>query len=143
MNGQNKYEGQTVMIVEDCEDIRAMLRMSLELKGLRVVEATNGAEAMEVARVEKPGLILMDLNLPLVDGLTATRNIREHSGTKQTPIVAVSAHVDLDSQLNAITAGCNDYVSKPIDFDKLDHCLIRFLPSQSGGAYQSRLQSAH
>lgn len=122
-----------VMIVEDCDDIRAMLRISLEIKGLKVVEASDGAEAIEVARRERPQLILMDLSLPLVDGITATRRIREHAKLNEVPIVAVSAHVDLDSQINALSAGCNAYVPKPIDFDKLDNYLGRFLPPPSGG----------
>ena len=117
-----------VMVVEDFEDNRFMMRRLLEMSGYRVVEAMNGEEAVEVARRERPGLILMDLSLPLLDGLAATRRIRQQPELQEVPIVAVSAHDTADFHADALAAGCNDYVTKPIDFDQLESLLHRLLP---------------
>ncbi len=119
---------QTVMVVEDFEDNRFMMRRLLEMSGYRVLEAINGEQAVEIARRERPGLILMDLSLPLLDGLAATRRIREQADLRDVPIVAVSAHDTADFHAEALAAGCNDYVTKPIDFDQLEELLQRLLP---------------
>ncbi len=121
---------QKVMVVEDFEDNRFMMRRLLEMSGYRVVEAMNGEEAVEVARREQPNLILMDLSLPLLDGLAATRRIRQHAELRDVPIVAVSAHDTADFHADALAAGCNDYVTKPIDFDQLESLLLRLLPKK-------------
>ena len=113
----------TVMVVEDFEDNRFMMRRLLEMSGYRVVEAVNGQEAVEVAARERPDLILMDLSLPLLDGLAATRRIREQPALRAVPIVAVSAHDTADFHADALAAGCNEYVTKPIDFDQLESLL--------------------
>ncbi|HYO62260.1 MAG TPA: response regulator [Pyrinomonadaceae bacterium] len=118
---------KTVMVVEDFEDNRFMMRRLLEMSGYRVVEAVNGEEAVEKARKELPDLILMDLSLPLLDGLAATRRIREHQELKRVPVVAVSAHDTADFHAEAIAAGCNEYVTKPIDFDQLESLLNRLI----------------
>lgn len=124
----NGNEPQTVMVVEDFEDNRFMMRRLLEMSGYRVLEAINGEEAVEVARRERPSLILMDLSLPLLDGLAATRRIRQVEELRKVPIVAVSAHDTADFHADALAAGCNDYVTKPIDFDQLEALLSRLLP---------------
>jgi two-component system cell cycle response regulator DivK len=116
-----------VLVVEDFEDNRFMMRRLLEMAGYQVIEATDGAEAMIVAARERPALILMDLSLPRVDGLAATRQIRQHPDLSHVPIVAVSAHDSADFHAEALAAGCNDYVAKPIDFDQLDTLLTRVL----------------
>jgi len=123
---------QTVMVVEDFEDNRFMMRRLLEMSGYRVIEATNGEEAIEVALRELPEIILMDLSLPRVDGLAATRRMRQHSELQGIPIVAVSAHDTTDFHAEALAAGCNEYVTKPIDFDELDALLKGLLPATSG-----------
>ena len=115
------------MVVEDFEDNRFMMRRLLEMSGYRVIEAVNGQEAVETARREKPDLILMDLSLPLLDGLAATRRIREQDGLGKVPIVAVSAHDTADFHADALAAGCNEYVTKPIDFDQLEGLLSRLV----------------
>jgi CheY-like chemotaxis protein len=120
----------TVLVVEDFEDNRFMMRRLLEMSGYRVVEAINGEEAVEIAKRERPGLILMDLSLPLLDGLAATRRIRQHKELRDVPIVAVSAHDTADYHADALAAGCNDYVTKPIDFDQLEALLGRLLPKK-------------
>jgi two-component system cell cycle response regulator DivK len=124
----NGHQPLTVMVVEDFEDNRFMMRRLLEMSGYRVLEAINGEEAVEIARREHPSLILMDLSLPLLDGLAATRRIRQVSELSHIPIVAVSAHDTADFHADALAAGCNDYVTKPIDFDQLEALLKRLLP---------------
>jgi CheY-like chemotaxis protein len=117
----------TVLVVEDFEDNRFMMRRLLEMSGYRVVEAVNGNQAVEMAETERPDIILMDLSLPMLDGLAATRRIREQNGLGRVPIVAVSAHDSADFHAEALAAGCNEYVTKPIDFDQLVQLLDRLL----------------
>jgi CheY-like chemotaxis protein len=132
MNGVNGNAPPTILVVEDFEDNRFMMRRLLEMSGYRVVEAVNGEEAVTLACSELPELILMDLSLPQLDGLAATRRIRQHPELKEVPIVAVSAHDTADFHADALAAGCNDYVTKPIDFDELEALLNRLLPKNSG-----------
>lgn len=120
-------EEVTVLLVEDTEDNRFMMRRLLELSGYRVVEATNGEEAVRVAEAESPGLILMDLSLPMIDGLAATRLIRKLPGCTKTPIIAVSAHDTSDFLAEALEAGCNSYITKPIDFGELEELIVNEL----------------
>ena len=117
----------TVLVVEDFEDNRFMMRRLLEMSGYRVVEAVNGKQAVEKATSERPDIILMDLSLPMLDGLAATRQIRQHDGLGTVPIVAVSAHDSADFHAEAMAAGCNEYVTKPIDFDQLVQLLSRLV----------------
>ncbi len=117
----------TIMVVEDFEDNRFMMRRLLEMSGYRVVEAENGEEAVTRAGEEQPDLILMDLSLPLLDGLAATRRIRQNVKLREVPVVAVSAHDTADFHAEALAAGCNEYVTKPIDFDQLEEVLSRLL----------------
>ena len=117
----------TVLLVEDTEDNRFMMRRLLEMSGYAVIEATNGEEAVRLAQSERPDLILMDLSLPVIDGLAATRAIRKLDGFKETPIVAVSAHDTSDFQSEALAAGCNSYITKPIDFSHLETLIARLL----------------
>jgi len=119
---------QTVMVVEDFEDNRFMMRRLLEMSGYNVIEAINGEEAIEIALRERPKLILMDLSLPRVDGLAATRRMRQYRELSDIPIVAVSAHDTTDFHAEALAAGCNDYVTKPIDFEELEELLKGLLP---------------
>jgi two-component system, cell cycle response regulator DivK len=116
-----------VLLVEDSEDNRFMMRRLLEMAGYGVVEATNGEEAVRFAQSERPELILMDLSLPVIDGLAATRSIRKLDGLKQTPIIAVSAHDTSDFQADALAAGCDSYITKPIDFSQLELLIARLL----------------
>ena len=120
----------TVLLVEDTEDNRFMLRRLLEMTGYRVVEAMNGEEAVKLAELETPQLILMDLSLPVIDGLAATRLIRKLPQMASTPIIAVSAHDTSDFQSEAIKAGCNSYVTKPIDFGELETLIGQLVKSK-------------
>ncbi len=119
--------GITILVVEDFEDNRFMMRRLLEMSGYRVVEAENGEEAVTRAGEEQPDLILMDLSLPLLDGLAATRRIRQNAELRDVPVIAVSAHDTADFHAEALAAGCNEYVTKPIDFDQLEEVLSRLL----------------
>ena len=122
-------EEKTVLLVEDTEDNRHMMRKLLELSGYRVVEAVNGEEAVAIAAEEQPNVILMDLSLPLIDGLAATRRIRKMSGLEVVPIIAVSAHDTADFHADALAAGCDAYITKPIDYVELEELVRRMLSS--------------
>ena len=124
---KEKAEPLTVLLVEDTEDNRFMMRRLLEMAGYRVIEAMNGEEAVKLARTESPHLILMDLSLPVIDGLAATRLIRKLPELGSIPIIAVSAHDTSDFQSEAIDAGCNSYVTKPIDFNELEELIAQLL----------------
>jgi CheY-like chemotaxis protein len=124
---KTKAEPLTVLLVEDTEDNRFMMRRLLEMTGYRVVEAMNGEEAVKLAKAESPQLILMDLSLPVIDGLAATRLIRKLPKFESIPIIAVSAHDTSDFQSEAIQAGCNSYVTKPIDFNELEELIAELI----------------
>ena len=124
---KEKAEPLTVLLVEDTEDNRFMMRRLLEMAGYQVIEAMNGEEAVKLARTESPHLILMDLSLPVIDGLAATRLIRKLPEFEAIPIIAVSAHDTSDFQSEAIEAGCNSYVTKPIDFNELEELIAQLL----------------
>ena len=111
-----------VLVVENHEDTRVMLRTLLEMKGCRVAEACDGREAVEIANRDRPELILMDGVLPLLDGLSATRLIREQN-LRNIRIVAISGDVRPVFQAAALAAGCDDCLVKPIDFLRLNGIL--------------------
>ena len=110
---------QTVMVVEDFDDTRRMMRRFLESGGYGVLEAANGHEAVEVARREHPSLILMDLNMPVLDGFAAALRIRQQEPLRDVPIVAVTAYDSAESRAAARAVGCNDYLAKPVEYDQL------------------------
>ncbi len=110
----------SVLLVEDTQDNRMMMRRLLELSGYRVSEAVNGVEAVKAAEREMPNIILMDLSLPIVDGLAATRRIRQLPDLAEVPIIAVSAHDTADFHAEALAAGCDAYITKPIDYTELE-----------------------
>jgi CheY-like chemotaxis protein len=124
---EEENERVTVLLVEDTEDNRFMMRRLLEMTGYRVIEAMNGEEAVRLADSEEPNLILMDLSLPVIDGLAASRLIRKLPRLGNTPIIAVSAHDSSDFQSDAIEAGCNSYITKPIDFAELEELIEQLL----------------
>ena len=120
--------GSTVMVVEDYDDTRVMLRRVLERRGLRVVEAANGREAVDLAASECPDLILMDLDLPILDGIAATNAIHRMEATCDVPIIAVTAYPMSFTRVKAFAEGCSEYMPKPIDPAQLDDVLRRYLP---------------
>jgi len=117
-----------VLLVEDSEDNRFMMKRLLEMSGYEVAEAVNGEQAVNTAQSITPDLILMDLSLPRVDGLAATRRIRRLPNLIKVPIVVVSAHDSADFHAEALASGCNEYVTKPIDFGQLEGLLKRLAP---------------
>ena len=105
---------KTILIVEDNEDNRLIYSQYLTHAGYRVVEAANGAEGLEAARRDPPDIILMDISMPVMDGLTATRHLKADPELAAIPVVALTAHaMPTDEQL-AREAGCDGYVSKPV-----------------------------
>lgn len=128
MDGNRDVSGVTVLIVEDYEDARYTMRLALEVYGYRVLEAENGHRAIEIALHDRPGVILMDISMPVIDGLTATKRIREDESMRETIIVALTAHNESQYRADALAAGCNAYVTKPIDFEWLNGLLLNLLP---------------
>jgi CheY-like chemotaxis protein len=113
-----------ILLAEDFEDTRHLMKLMLELRGHDVLEAVNGEEAVECALSEHPDLILMDMSMPVMDGLAATRCIRKNAATAQIPIVALSAHMaDADWRERALKCGCSGCYAKPLDFDTLEDML--------------------
>lgn len=113
----------TVLIVEDVEDTRYFMRLELEQLGYLVVEAADGAEAVEIALRERPDIILMDLTLPVMDGLAATTMIRKSEQMSKVPIIAVSGHEEADLRAEAKVSGFNAYVTKPLDIPWLNELM--------------------
>ena len=125
-----------VLLVEDHDDTRFMLRTMLELRGcISVVEAENGEMAVALARNVQIDLILMDTDLPLLDGYTATRRIREFTSTSEIPIVFLSGHAQPAAEAKAFAAGCTEYLVKPFALDELSSLLERHLsPKKVAGS---------
>ena len=115
----------TALVVEDFDYTRELISAWLRKKGFRVLEAADGAEAVEIVRHKCPDLIIMDLSLPRVDGISATLIIRELEGGGEVPIIACSAHSSREWYEQALMAGCTDFVSKPVDLDALETAIAR------------------
>jgi CheY-like chemotaxis protein len=128
-------DAPTVLLVEDTDAVRIVLRMQLIILGYRVLEARNGVEAVEAARRERPDLILMDIGLPVLDGLTAARLLLDTPETKHIPVVALTAFSDPDTYARALAAGCREYAAKPIEMKELGEVIARNLPP--GGRFQA------
>ena len=119
---------RSVLVVEDHDDTRFMLRTMLELRGgIAVVEAENGEMAIALATNVHVDLILMDTDLPVLDGYAATSRIREYTPTHEIPIVMMSGHADPAAQMRAFAAGCTEYLVKPFSLHGFDSMLNRYL----------------
>lgn len=116
----------TILVVDDFDDTRLLLRTWLERKGFCVIEAENGNEAVALAESERPDLIIMDLEMPELDGLAATRKIRSVKELENVPVLAVSAYGAEQFRDDALVAGCDEYVSTPFEPEDLEQ-LIRSL----------------
>ena len=104
-----------------------MLKRAFELKGYRVFEAEDGQEALEMARLHRPSLIVVDLNMPVLDGLQTVKHFREREGPgEQIPIVAITAYDVPGMEEAALESGCNLYLRKPLDLNELDRALRGF-----------------
>jgi CheY-like chemotaxis protein len=115
-----------ILIVEDYEDSRQFMKIIFESYGYEVIEAADGLEAVETIKHHFPDLILMDISMPVMDGLTATKTIRTIKQGAEIPIIAVTAHGKRFYE-KAIEAGCNDLIEKPLDFDLLVSVLNQYL----------------
>ncbi len=114
----------TVLVAEDSLDTRIMLKRAFELKGYRVFEAEDGQQALDVARRYRPSLIIMDLNMPVLDGLEAIKNFRKLEGEREhVPIIAITAYDVYGMEEAALEAGCNIYLSKPLNLEEFDRAL--------------------
>ncbi|HKY26504.1 MAG TPA: response regulator [Pyrinomonadaceae bacterium] len=114
----------TVLVAEDSTDTRIMLKHAFELKGYRVFEAEDGKQALEMAKKHRPSLMVIDLNMPVLDGLETIKSFRalEHNG-ERTPIVAITAYDYYGIEEAALETGCNKYLAKPLDLAELDRAL--------------------
>lgn len=117
---------KTILVVEDYEDARSFMKFLIESYGYQVLEASDGLQAIESFRRYELDLILMDISMPVMDGLTATRAIRKFSGNVEIPIIAVTAH-GKQFYKRAIEAGCNDLIDKPVNFDILEPFFNQYL----------------
>ena len=123
-----------ILVVDDSADNLAVISLNLQYQGYRVVTAGNGEDAVSVATQTQPNLILMDINLPALDGLGATRRIREHEGLRDVPVIAITAFGTEGFQRAAYDAGVSGYLTKPLDLDRMNQLVARLLsPSGSGG----------
>jgi two-component system cell cycle response regulator DivK len=111
-----------ILVVEDHTDIRRMMSIALRQYGFDVVEAADGYEAIEKVAAERPDVVLMDLSMPILDGISSTRAIRSREGIGELPIIAITAYDKYDDAM-AISAGCNEVLRKPLDFEKL-HSIV-------------------
>ncbi len=118
---------QRILIVEDNPDNRTLITDILEALQYSVIEAVDGVQGVAKATAEQPDLILMDLSLPQMDGWTATRHIKSNQQLKHIPIVALTAHAMIGDREKALEAGCDDYISKPIDLLELQSKLTHYL----------------
>jgi two-component system cell cycle response regulator DivK len=117
-----------ILVVEDQEDNRQILRDLLDNTGYQMVEAENGEDAVTMAAAEKPDLILMDIQLPLVDGYEATRRIKANPALSAIPIIAITSYALSGDEDKARAAGCDDYVTKPYSPRKLLAKIREYLP---------------
>jgi CheY-like chemotaxis protein len=130
--GSPQREGSGVVVkvlyIEDNDDDVYMLKMRLELLGnFEVLTAADGEKGCEVAAAERPDIILMDLEMPVLDGWEAAQRLKDNSQTQDIPIIALSAHALAGEREKAIAAGCEEFDTKPIEFDRLVATVRRVL----------------
>jgi len=122
------FRKPTILVAEDNVDSREMMCTLLTMKGYEVCQAGDGVAAVEVALRSQPDLIFVDLQIPKLDGLGVARKLRLYPKLKKTPIVILSGYDPSRYRQAAIEAGCNDYLVKPIDFDRLEKLLKALVP---------------
>lgn len=118
---------KNVMVVEDNEKNRKLMRVVLKAKGFSVIEATTGEEALNILKDQKPDIILMDIQLPGIDGLTLARQIKANAVTKDIPIVAVTAYAMKGDEQKVLDSGCDAYISKPINTQELPLIVEKYI----------------
>ena len=120
-----------VLVVDDDEMNRDMLSRRLKRKGFDVSIAVNGKEAVDMTRADRPDIVLMDLSMPVMDGYEATGILKADEATKAIPIVGLSAHAMVGDREKAISAGCDDYDTKPVDLPRLLGIIEKFIGPQA------------
>jgi CheY-like chemotaxis protein len=130
-----------ILVVDDSADNVAMISLDLQQQGYRVVTAANGEDAITVATQMMPNLILMDINLPELDGLGATRRIREYDALREVPVVAITAFGTEGFQRAAYDAGVSGYLTKPIDLDRMHQLIARLLSPGGSGRLSGQISS--
>ena len=135
------FSNATILIVEDDDNSLFVLKGILRTKGYRVLEACDGKQAVDVAEAEKLDLILLDLQLPRLNGLGVIRRLRENASLESLPIVMMTGSDPEEYRGIAIAAGCDDFLLKPIDFDRLDAVLDYFVPLQTAPCDASDISS--
>ena len=118
---------KTILVVDDTEWNRDLIVQLLEDE-YTVIQAVDGEDGVRVAEQQKPDLILMDLGMPVMDGWEATRKIKANDALKHIPIIAVTSHAMVGDEIDARKAGCDDYLSKPVDDEELLKKIKKFLP---------------
>jgi two-component system cell cycle response regulator DivK len=116
-----------ILYIEDNLDNRLLVKRILEAEGIKVLEAGNAADGLKLLEEKKPNLVLLDLNLPEIDGIAFTKYLRSDPKYKSLPIVAITADLFRGSEERTLSAGCNGYIQKPIDVDLLPSVIERFL----------------
>lgn len=119
-----------ILLIEDNEMNRDMLSRRLTRKGFHVIVAEDGRKGLELTRTEKPDLVLMDMNLPEIDGWNATKTIKLDEAIQHIPVIALTSHAMTGDKERAFAAGCDEYEPKPIDFSALLTKIHRLLPEQ-------------
>ena len=119
----------TILYVEDNFDNRTLVRRILMAEGYNLLEAASAAEALEILKKSAPNLILMDINMPDMDGYSLTAKIKKMPGLKSIPVIALTANVMRGDREKSLEAGCDGYIQKPIDIDILSEQIERFLRS--------------
>ena len=131
--GQPIAQEFLILVVDDAADNLAVLSLALQQQGYKVVTAANGEDAVRVAEQTQPNLILMDINLPELDGLGATRRIRENETLREVPVVVVTAFGTEGFQRAAYDAGASGYLTKPLDFNRMNLLIARLLSPEGSG----------
>jgi two-component system cell cycle response regulator DivK len=123
----------TILYIEDNFDNRMLVRRVLEAEGYRVVEAEDGIKGMEWLRLETPDLVLVDINLPEMDGYEITKRLKQLPSMTGVPVIAMTANVMRGDREKTIAAGCDGYIPKPIDIDVLPEDISKFLRKRNEG----------
>jgi CheY-like chemotaxis protein len=127
----DKSDSKTILVVDDVSDNRILMSLSLQDMGYRVLTACDGEEAVSIALLARPNLILMDIAMPQLDGLGATRRIREQVELQHVPVVAITAFDTSGFRRAAFDAGFDGYLTKPIDFERMATLIDRLLSGQT------------
>jgi two-component system cell cycle response regulator DivK len=122
-----KGSARKILVVEDNQDNREMVVKVLKFNGYEVIEAVDGEEGIEKAKTEAPALILLDIYLPKMDGYEVAKRLKGDTGLKDIPVIALTAHAMKGNREQALAAGCDGYISKPIDIRELPKQIEQFL----------------